>query len=37
MLSNLKSEIGILTRISSPNVIEFYDVQKTANNFYLMT
>ena len=37
MLSNLKSEIGILTRISSANVIEFYDVQKTANNFYLMT
>ena len=36
LLNNLKSEIGILTRIQSPNVIGFYDVQKTANNFYLM-
>ena len=36
-LSNLMSEIGILSRISSANVIEFYDVQKTDNNFYIMT
>ena len=32
---NLKSEIGILSRIRSPYVIGFYDIQKTMNNFYL--
>ena len=32
---NLKSEIGILSRIRSPHVIGFYDIQKTLNNFYL--
>lgn len=32
---NLKSEIGILSRIRSPYVIGFYDIQKTINNFYL--
>ena len=32
---NLKNEIGILSRIQSPNVIGLYDIQKTANNFYL--
>lgn len=32
---NLKSEIGILSRIQSPFVIGFYDIQKTTNNFYL--
>ena len=32
---NLKSEIGILSKIKSSNVIELYDIQKTMNNFYL--
>lgn len=32
---NLKREIGILSRIRSPYVIGFYDIQKTMNNFYL--
>lgn len=32
---NLKSEIGILSRIQSPYVIRLYDIQKTNNNFYL--
>lgn len=36
LLNNLKSEISILSRLQSPNVIGFYDVQKTMNNFYLM-
>lgn len=32
---NLKREISILSRIRSPYVIGFYDIQKTMNNFYL--
>ena len=32
---NLKSEIGILSRIVNTNVIGLYDIQKTVNNFYL--
>lgn len=31
----MKSEIGILSMIQSPNVIGLYDIQKTSNNFYL--
>jgi serine/threonine protein kinase len=32
---NLKSEIGILSSITSPYVIGLFDIQKTQNNFYL--
>ena len=33
----MKSEIGILARINSPYVLHLHDIQKTANNFYLLT
>lgn len=35
MQQNLRNEIGILSRVESPNVIQLYDIQKTPNNFYL--
>lgn len=34
---NLKSEIGILSKIQSPYIIGLFDIQKTQNNFYLFT
>lgn len=35
LFNNLKNEINILTKISSPNVVRLHDIQRTENNFYL--
>jgi serine/threonine protein kinase len=36
LFNNLKNEINILTKISSPWVIKLFDLQRTENNFYLI-
>jgi serine/threonine protein kinase len=37
LFNNLKNEISILSKINSPYVIRLVDLQRTENNFYLVT